>query len=59
MTALAITSNFRATAIRATLAGFPFAFSRWAKSRSGPGTRATAKAATYNARRTSRRPPRM
>jgi hypothetical protein len=37
----------------------PFALSRWANSRSGPGTRATASAAMYSARRTSRRPPRM
>ena len=49
MTALAITSSLGATAIKATFDGLPLALSRWAKSRSGPGTRVTASAATYNA----------
>lgn len=59
MTALAIRSSFRATAISATFDGLPLALSRWAESRSGPGTWATARAPMYSARRTSRRPPRM
>src|SRR5687768_8344546 len=41
MTALAITRSLRATAIRATSAGFPRALSRWAKSRGGPATPGT------------------
>ena len=42
LAASAVASSFRATAMGTTSDAFPFAFSRWAKSRGGPGTRATA-----------------